>query len=338
MTVTAPKLTFACELEPSRLQELFAQPEVLDFLVSSGSAVALGLMDLSSERAEVVRRLNEASVPVTAWLLLPKEEGYWFNLDNHAQAVARYEAFLDWTRESGLQWARVGLDIEPDLHSVQMLVNRRLEGAQRMMRHTLNNSRLQHGAQAYHDLVQRIKADGYEVEAYQFFFILDERMTKSDLLQRLTGTISLPDVDHEVLMLYSSFTRPWGQGVLWSYGRQAQGIGVGSTGGGVELQGSLDTRPLNWAELQTDLLLACQNTDEIFIFSLEGCVEQGFLPLISEMNWQQQVPIPAYEIVRVENLRKILRRILWLSARPAWILFGLAMLVAGGTLLRRRTR
>lgn len=336
MKSSPPQITYACELEIESLQALFAQPDVIDFLTSTESAVAMGLLDLSNERAEVVRRLNEAGVPVTAWLLLPKEDGYWFNLDNHAQATAYYEKFLAWSRQNNLHWARVGLDIEPDLRAVQMISQYRAEGVRRLMRHLLNHRRLRRGAQAYRSLVQRIKQDGFKAEAYQFFFILDERMMHSTLLQRMTGTVSLPEVDHEVFMLYSSFARPWGQGILCSYGRQAQGIGVGSTGGGVELEGSLNQRPLNWEELRTDLLLAHQFTQELFVFSLEGCVSQGFLPLLRKMNWQQPVTIPVYEERRVDNLRKILRRGLLLSARPAWLLFGLALLICTIAAARRK--
>ena len=338
MNQTPPKLTFACELDPDRLQELFKCAEVVDFLVATRSAVAMGILDLSSERAAVVRSLNEADVPVTAWLLLPQSDGYWFNLDNYVQAAARYEQFLAWTRAHDLRWARIGLDIEPDLRSVQLLSRHRLEGFRRLVRHTFNLPRLRRGVLAYRELVQHIKQDGYSVETYQFPFIIDERQVQSNLLQRLTGLVDLPEVDHEVLMLYSSFMRPWGQGALWNYGRQAQGIGVGSTGGGVDLAGVMDTPPLNWGELRTDLLLASQHTSEIFIFSLEGCVEQGFLPLLKQMNWDQPVPAPVYEARRVENVRTLLKRSLWLTAHPAWMLFGFAMLVSLITLLRRPKR
>ncbi len=69
----------------------------------------------------VVRQLNEAGIPVTAWLLLPKEQGYWFNLDNIPQAIARYADFKAWTEENALQWAGVGIDIEPDFNELQQL-------------------------------------------------------------------------------------------------------------------------------------------------------------------------------------------------------------------------
>ena len=59
------------------------------------------LVDLSPERAEVVRRLNAAGVPVIAWQLLPEEQGYWYNMSNAPSAAARYSAFRAWTAEHG---------------------------------------------------------------------------------------------------------------------------------------------------------------------------------------------------------------------------------------------
>jgi hypothetical protein len=76
------RLTFGCELQADELRDQFADPVVLDTVVELGAGVSLGLMDLSPRRAAMVRRLNEAGVPVSAWLLLPKEQGYWSNADN----------------------------------------------------------------------------------------------------------------------------------------------------------------------------------------------------------------------------------------------------------------
>ncbi len=338
MNDSTPVLTFACELEAQPLQELFANPEVIEFLQATRSTVSLGILDLSKERAAVVRRLNEAGVPVTAWLLLPKDQGYWFNLDNYPQAAARYGQFKSWSQGNGLRWARIGLDIEPDIRAMQMLSARRLAGLQRFLGSVLNTPRLVQGTRAYHNLVRQIHADGSSVETYQFPFIVDERQAGSSMMQRLAGLVDLPEADREILILYSSYTRPWGQGILWSYGAQAQGIGVGITGGGVQLEGMLDVRPLNWPELQTDLLLARKRCDTIFIFSLEGCVRQNFLPSLREFDWQQPVQIPYDAAQHVENIRGLFRRGLWLAARPAWVLFGLALMVSAVTLLTRRGR
>src|SRR3712207_8982240 len=48
-----------------------------------------------SQRAAVVRQLNTYGIPTIAWLLLPHDQGYWFNLGNYPQAIARYHAFRE---------------------------------------------------------------------------------------------------------------------------------------------------------------------------------------------------------------------------------------------------
>jgi hypothetical protein len=66
------------------------------------------------------------------------------------------------------------------------------------------------------------------VENYQFPLIADERRAGPTLPQRL----ALMDVaaDCEVWMLYSSFMRALGPGLIWAYGPEAAAIGVGTTG------------------------------------------------------------------------------------------------------------
>jgi hypothetical protein len=338
MTDQSPDITFACELDPQPLQNLFANPEVISFLQATRATVSLGILDLSQERAEVVRRLNEAGVPVTAWLLLPKDQGYWFNLDNYPQAAARYEQFIPWSRENNLSWARIGLDIEPDFRAMQTIKKNRLAGIRQLTRTTFQRRRLSRAMRAYQKLVRQIHADGFIVETYQIPLIVDERKARSSVIQRLAGLVDLPEADREVLMLYSSFMRPWGQGILWSYGSQAQAIGVGITGGGVDVEGMLDTRPLNWTELQTDLLLSHQHSQHIFIFSLEGCVQQNFLPLLRDFNWNQPVQIPYSSAQHAENYRTLVQRVLFLTTRPAWMLFGLALAISAATFVVRRRR
>jgi hypothetical protein len=332
------KLTFFCELDSQPLEDLFARDGVIDFFAETGSAVSLGIIELSDQRAGVVRRLNAAGVPVNAWLLLPKEQGYWFNQDNAPQAVERYASFREWTARHNLVWARIGLDIEPDIRLLQRIAKERWAGAPALLATMFRAGRLKKAMLAYDSLIRRIHADGYEIEAYHIPYLIDERMAKSTLLQRLTGLVDLPQVDHDVFMLYSSYLRPWGPGQLWSYAPQAESIAVGVTGGGVEMEGGLKVRPLNWAEFQTDLLLANQHCAHLYVFSLEGCVEQDFLPLLRSFDWNQPPQVPYRAAQRVEDVRKTFRRALWLLARPAWILFGLALLVSVGTLVARRKR
>jgi len=108
-----PQLVFACDSDTPRLQGLFADPTLIPELKDLRAEIALSLIDLSPERAQVVRRLNEAGIPTIAWMALPASEGYYLNANNAPAARKRFTEFEKWTAENDLHWAAVGLDIEP---------------------------------------------------------------------------------------------------------------------------------------------------------------------------------------------------------------------------------
>ena len=309
-----PMLTFFCELEAAPLRELFATPGVVEDLAALGAGVSLGLVDLGPERAQVVQRLNQEGIPVTAWLLLPMAQGYWFHAGNVEQATARYDDFRAWTLEHGLRWEGVGLDIEPDIRELR----RWMEGGWRQMGEILprlvQGRRVRDARAAYVRLMERMRADGYRVDTYQFPVIVDERQSRSSLVQRLAGVLDLP-ADREVLMLYTSFLRPYGPAALWSYGPGSQSVAVGVTGGGVDLPGGFAPRPLDWAELSRDLRLAVRWTHDLHVFSLEGCVRQGFLTRLKTFDWDAPVDPPLMGARRVEVVRRAARLLLRTSAR-----------------------
>ncbi|MHB0989170.1 MAG: hypothetical protein ACYC3P_10990 [Bellilinea sp.] len=321
MQLNNPHLTFFCELDSPELSALFSDPEIIRQLTELKASISLGLLDLSAERAKVAHQLNLAGIPLHAWLLLPMEQGYWFNLDNAPQALHRYQDFRQWTLENGLHWEAVGLDIEPDIHLMQSFNGRLAAGIKSVVRRLLARPAGENAKKNYRQLAQAIQNDGWEVESYQFPLIVDERRARSKFIQTLGGIIDLP-VDREVLMLYSSFFRPRGAAILASYAGEAGGIGLGVTGGGVDTGGLVDSRPLDWNELQRDLLFASRYSDQLYIFSLEGCVRQGFLEKLSQLDWSQNVLIPAKETERIQGYRRLLRAFLWTTAHP-WLLIGL---------------
>ena len=319
-----PELTFACELASAELQALFSDQSVIDELLALQAGVSLGLLDLSPERAAVARQLNAAGIPITAWLLLPKEEGYWFNIDNAPQASARYAAFKAWTDEHDLQWAGIGVDIEPDFNELQQLMQG--NGGRLVpliLQRIWDNGRALDGRLAYGALVREMRVDGYQVTSYQLPFIVDERKVDATLLQRALGIVDVP-ADRETLMLYTSFVRPFGPGLLNSYGVDADVVGVGSTGGGVEIDGPA---ALSWEEFARDLRMAYRWSDDIFIFSLEGCIEQGFLARLRDFDWEQALIMPTEQIERVNRGRAVLRGALWASSHPFMIMAGLVGLL-----------
>jgi hypothetical protein len=321
-----PKLTFFCELEVEKLEELFDDPAVIEDLMYLDASVSLGILDLTPQRLKVVRRLNEAEIPVTAWLLLPKDQGYWFNQNNAPQASVFYQEFRAWTKKNDLKWAAVGLDIEPDINIISKLSSNSKMSVLPFIQRILDRQTLLHAHAAYSDLVAAIRHDGYSVESYHFPFMIDERQAGSTLIQRLAGLVDF-SADREVLMLYSSFLRPNGDAVLCSYAAQAQAVGIGVTGGGVELAGVTSKTRLSWEELARDLLLGRRFGADLYIFSLEGCVTQGFIQHLKSFDWDQRISIPIKAIRRVDQFRCGLHAVLWTSAHPLIFLYVLLAII-----------
>jgi hypothetical protein len=324
LTLPPPQLTFACELDHARLAGLFADPQVIDDLLALKARVALMCSDFSDERAGVVRRLNTAGVPVTGIPLLPLAEGYYFTTDNADRAAGSYQQFMAWTGRHGLVWDGVGLDIEPDARIFLQLAKSPGGLVPMLAPRLLDRARPARAQAAYRALVEQIRADGWRVENYQFPLIADERQAGSTVLQRL----ALVDVttDREVWMLYSSFLRALGPGLIWAYGPEAPVIAVGTTGGGPDIPGSPQMPSLNWQELAGDLRLARRFCDQILVHSLEGCVWQGFLPQLRSFEWTD-IEGPPDGARAAAALRTGLRATLWGSAHP-WPVLGITAAAA----------
>jgi len=205
--------------------------------------------------------------------------------------------------------------------------------ANRLLRKFMDKKRVARAQRSYQALVDLIRAEGYLVESYQLPLITDERRARSTVLQRTVGLVDLVS-DREVLMLYTSFLRPKGDAVLWSYAPAADSVGVGVTGGGVDLPGTINAEPLSWDEFARDLRLCVMQDKPIHIFSLEGCVEQSFLAKLNTFNWEQPVQIPA-RTNQVRLLRTGLTTLLWTLERPWVILIALAAFIGLGFLFKQ---
>jgi len=338
----SPRITFFCQVDTNVLQALFALPDIVD-LATMNASVCLGLVDLSDGRAEVVQRLNRAGVPVIAWLLLPQNQEHGLNLEDQVEAASRYAAFKEWTIRHDLNWSGIGLDFEADYSLMQEIVrltSRPWKLAWLLIRRSLRVRRFSRTVDAYRALMAQIHSDGYPVESYQFPFIVDERLIHSTFLQRALGIFDMP-VNKEVLMVYSSFVRPNGAGLIWSYGRRAEALALGSTGEEAEVMrgpNALDPHPLTWEELARDLRLAWVFTNDIYLFSLEGCVRQGMLPKLKNFDWDQPILEPTDSTIKIDAWRNTLRSALWIFVHPLAILSGLLGLGLLWLWLRRRKK
>jgi hypothetical protein len=202
-----PRITFFCDLELEALQRLFADTAVIDDLLRLQAGVRLALLDLSPERADVVRRLNDAGIPVIAGLLLPRERGLFLTMENAPQVVARYTDFQAWTARNGLRWAGVGLDIELDVREFQRFASNTWQALLSRLRRGFDSVRLE------------------------------------------------------------------------------QALAIGLTGRGAESEASLPL--LDWDTFARDLLYAHRWSEAIAIFSLEGCVNQGFMERLKTFDWDR---------------------------------------------------
>lgn len=333
-----PKLTFFTELDSEGLTALFSDSAMIKTLNSLDAAISLGILDLSDARAKVVKKLNKAGIPVIAWLLLPKDEGYWFNTGNYPQAAARYEHFLEWTGAHKLEWAGVGLDIEPNINDFIQLRDKKQahKVAATLFHRFRDRQQAKKAHQAYQSLVDRIRKDGYPVESYLIPLILEERRAQASVLERTAGLVDI-QTDREVFMLYSSFLRPNGDAVLWSYAPESDSVGVGNTGGGVDLEGVIDIPPLTWEEFSRDLRLCVARQKPVHIFCLEGCVAQGFLPRLVDFDWDEPITPPG-GTTKVRAVRTAMTTGLWLLERPWVILLSLATLIGLGFLFHQNQK
>jgi hypothetical protein len=97
-------------------------------------------------------------------------------------------------------------------------------------------------------------------------------------------------------------------------------VGVGNTGGGVKMEGFQEPQYLQWTELQRDLLLTRQHTDNIYVFSLEGCVMHGFMEKLINFDWSQDELIPVRQARQVGRVRKFAHGMLWAISHPLPVL------------------
>ncbi|MFZ0808233.1 MAG: hypothetical protein WAN03_18720 [Candidatus Sulfotelmatobacter sp.] len=330
---TRPQLMFACcNQGKEALSALFADPAVFAELKELHAGLAIPTDDLTPDRARLIRQLNEAGIPVSAWMVLPGEEGYYINANNEPQTARHFAEFDKWSTENQLQWAAVGLDIEPDFREFHWPKWRL---AWTLLRRSFDSERVSKSRQAYAALIHEMQAHGYRVQTCQFVFMADERKAHSTVLERLFGLVDVRG-DEEVLMTYSSFNHKAGAAMVWSYGQDTQGLVVGITL--VSGNPTLDAKygPLNWDEFSRDTIVASHFSNQVGVFNLEGCVRQGFLPRLQAMDWNQGVEIPAAALARMHRFRAVVQAILWTASHVLY--FVTIVLVAVIWLVRRRIR
>ena len=327
-----PEIGFACcDKGIEAMQTLFATPGLISQLRDLHALVAVAITDLSPERADIVRRLNREQIPAVAWIMLSNEDGVYLNADNAPAAAARVKAFGKWTSDNNLRWAAVGLDIEPDFDELSRLTQHKWRLITTLLSRSFDGRRIERAQQAYSWIIRGLQSQGYPVQTYQMPYRPAERSTNTSLVDRLLGTVDVKG-NIEYLMVYTNFARSVGAGMILSLGPGEQGITVGVTDGAT-VPGT-GSGPLDWNEFSRDLIVASHFTNHIGVYNLEGSVNQGFMPRLLTMDWNQSVTIPADAIARARRMRLFSHAVLLtLSFLPYWVV---AVVLLLGWLIRRR--
>ena len=322
-----PKLSFFNEQEGRELQRLFADSTLIPNLQELHAEIRMGMLDLSPERAEVLKKLNEAGIPVVAWLLLPREKGYWFHSGNSEEAFKRYQEVKNWAEDTGIAFSGIGIDLELDMAEIELFKTNKLKLFGRVIGRLYDKKGFLEAREKYEELIDLIRRDGYTIESYYIPVVRYETERGRTSLQQASRFMDL-ETDKDIPMLYTSFMgNPYGVLKALAIDENLDYVAIGSTGGGVDP--SLPS--MTWDDLAYDLRLATQTAKEIHIFCLEASVEKGFLPRLLDFDYA--VPLETYP-EQVKEVNSLIDRVMLLSAilsYPTLAILGILILL--GTLV-----
>jgi hypothetical protein len=284
----------------------------------------LALRDYSVERAELVRRLNRARIPVVAWLVHPEHD---FRLHDAEAVQTRFDAFQQWSTQHGLSWDAVAIDIEPDMRDTVRFGDEPTVDLAALIRRVGDRWHIEAATTAYTHVVAHMRAAGFVVELFEIPFVRDDRVSGTTIARRLLG---LPDVvaDRTVMQLQSSYVRPYGPGLIAAYAPEASSVMLGS------LRADTHNRALSEDELLRDLahVTACGIT-HIYIADMQVVRMSA---AIADKLWVSKVlPAPDEYYQQVARMRAGVRALLWAGARPAVLL---PLLIPVLLLVRRMLR
>jgi hypothetical protein len=319
---TKPVLSFFNEMKGPELKTFFADPRIIPTLSTLKAEIRMGILDLTPERAEILRELNKAGIPVVAWLLLPEEKGYFFHAGNGEMAIERYKEVKAWADKEGIVFKGIGIDLELDMNDLKAFKANKWKFFLSLPSRLYDKQKITDGHKTYNKLLEIIKKDGYPIESYFVSFIKDETKNGTTSIQQLSGFLDVK-VEKEIPMLYTSFIGN-AYGILEVNGKDQnlKAVALGSTGGGID-----PSMPsLTWEDLSNDLRHAAQFADEIHIFSLEGAVWKGFMPRLIDFDYEAKIEEKPEEI---QNVKKMQSNIIMLSnilSHPTLLFIGVFLI------------
>ena len=317
-------ISFFNELKSPELVELFKDTNLIPNLQAIHGEIRMGTLDLTPERAGIVKKLNEAGVPVVAWVVLSEEDGYFSNSINADLSKKRYQEIKDWADKNQLKLKAIGFDFEIDMNDLKLAKSSPIKLVYKMFTRLYeDDNNLKSAKLKYDTLMAQVKADGYAVEGYYFPFITDEVANGTTSIQKMARFIPYK-TGNDIPMLYSSLNGN-GDGMLKLYGADIHlyATGLGSTGGGIDTSGLL-----TYDRLVHDMNVAFKTVKEVHIFSLEGAVKSGMLSQLLSYQYDSTVAYNQNEIEGSISVQKKVKLISTILSYPTLVLLTILLIIS----------
>lgn len=179
------------------LQEVFSGFTVAEALQrrNMSLAIATGQGPLDEEFANLISWLNQLEIPVTLWVTLSDEEGYWTNAASVQQTYLRIEEILKWTEEFDVSYVRLGFDIEWPVQIATAVASGKFLKALRMIK-AYKKTWNPHAQDRFESILKFLESFGIDYEFYAF--------PKAMEFMSVTG-LTIPEGSRVIEMDYTSF-------------------------------------------------------------------------------------------------------------------------------------
>ena len=284
------------------IETLFSD-EVIEILVDRGYEISLAVDDFDDQTTiRVIRRLNDAGVPVWIWPLHPMEDGYWLATDNADKMPGLYDRFRRWVEDNGLVITGVMFDMEPTYDDVQQLKEEVREGgipaAVKYLVARRDGDLHAEAVGIYSDMVDTIRADGYQVSTFNYPYLIDDRKDGDDSMAEMFH-IAFVESDIDAYMIYRSFFKDSGLGTgsgnVVSYAVELSGASASL--------GSYMKEYLDETHLEADIRIAARTSPVVHLYNLEALVMHGWLEGLSEIDPAVPVEVSVGEAAMIYGYR-----------------------------------
>ena len=284
------------------IEALFSD-EVIAILADRGYEISLAVDDFDNlTTIRVIRRLNDAGIPVWIWPLHPMEDGYWLATDNADKMPGLYERFSLWLEENDLIITGVMFDMEPTYDDVQRLREVVGEGGIPAVVKYLTTRRdgdlHRDAVRIYAEMVDTICADGYQVSTFNYPYLIDDRRDGDNSIAEMFH-VAFVESDIDAYMLYRSFFKDSGLGTgsgnVVSYARELSGASASC--------GSYMKEYLDVTHLEADIRIAARTSPVVHLYNLEALVMHGWLEGLSEIDIARPVDVSIGEAAMIFGYR-----------------------------------